>query len=58
MRAFKTVVIAFGFATMQAFLRAMLVRADADVKASLDPQGSGDALTFHLREGLFIARKN
>ena len=45
-------------ATMQAFLRAMLARADADVKASLDPQGSGDALTFRLREGLFIARKS
>jgi ubiquinone/menaquinone biosynthesis C-methylase UbiE len=44
-------------ATMQAFLRAMLARADADAKASLDPQGSGDALTFRLREGLFIARK-
>jgi len=27
------------------------------VRASLDPQGSGDALTFRLREGLFIARK-
>ena len=45
-------------ATMQAFLRAMLARADADAKASLDPQGSGDALTFRLREGLFIARKS
>jgi ubiquinone/menaquinone biosynthesis C-methylase UbiE len=43
--------------TMQAFLRAMLAQAGADAKASLDPQGSGDALTFHLREGLFIARK-
>lgn len=42
---------------MQAFLRAMLAHMDADVRASLDPQGSGDALTFHLREGLFIARK-
>jgi len=44
-------------ATMQAFLRAMLAHADPDVRASLDPQGSGDALTFRLREGLFIARK-
>jgi hypothetical protein len=42
---------------MQAFLRAMLEQAAPDAKASLDPQGSGDALTFHLREGLFIARK-
>jgi ubiquinone/menaquinone biosynthesis C-methylase UbiE len=44
-------------ATVQAFLRAMLAHADPDVRASLDPQGSGDALTFRLREGLFIARK-
>jgi SAM-dependent methyltransferase len=44
-------------ATMQAFLRAMLSLAAPDAKASLDPQVSGDALTFHLREGLFIARK-
>jgi len=44
-------------ATMQAFLRAMLAHADPDVRASLDPQGGGDALTFRLREGLFIARK-
>ena len=44
-------------ATMQAFLRAMLAHADADVRASLEPQGSGDALTFRLREGLFVARK-
>ncbi len=42
---------------MQAFLRAMLEHADADVRASLDPQGSGEALTFRLREGLFVARK-
>ena len=42
---------------MQAFLRAMLAHMDGDVRASLDPQGGGDALTFHLREGLFIARK-
>lgn len=44
-------------ATMQAFLRAMLAHADPDVRAALDPQGSDDALTFRLREGLFIARK-
>jgi hypothetical protein len=43
---------------MQALLRAMLARADSEVRESLDPQGSGDALTFHLREGLFIARKD
>ena len=44
-------------ATMQTFLRAMLAHADSAAKASLDPQGVGDALTFRLREGLFIARK-
>jgi ubiquinone/menaquinone biosynthesis C-methylase UbiE len=44
-------------ATMQSFLRALLAHADPDVRASLDPQGSGDTLTFRLREGLFIARK-
>jgi ubiquinone/menaquinone biosynthesis C-methylase UbiE len=43
---------------LQAFLRAMLAHADADVRAALDPQGSGDKLTFHLREGLFVARKS
>ena len=45
-------------ATMQAFLRAMLAHADPAARASLDPQGSGDALTFRLVEGLFIARKS
>ena len=45
-------------ATMQAFLRAMLAQADPAVRASLDPQGTGDALTFRLVEGLFIARKS
>jgi hypothetical protein len=44
-------------ATMQAFLRAMLAHADPAARASLDPQGAGDALTFRLVEGLFIARK-
>jgi hypothetical protein len=43
---------------MQAFLRAMLAHADPAVRASLDPQGTGDALTFRLVEGLFIARKS
>ena len=45
-------------ATMQAFLRAMLAHADPAARASLDPQGSGDALTFRLVEGLFIARRS
>src|ERR1700694_2653186 len=44
--------------TMQAFLRAMLAHADPAAKAALDPQGSGDALTFSLRAGLFIARQS
>jgi ubiquinone/menaquinone biosynthesis C-methylase UbiE len=44
-------------ATMQALLRAMLAHAAPETKAELSPQGSGDALTFRLREGLFIARK-
>jgi ubiquinone/menaquinone biosynthesis C-methylase UbiE len=45
-------------ATMQALLRAMLAEVTPDVKATLEPAGSGDALTFRLCEGLFIAKKN
>lgn len=44
-------------AVMQALLRAMLTLASPEVKATLAPNGDGDALTFRLREGLFIARK-
>jgi len=44
-------------AVMQALLRAMLTLASPEVKAALAPNGDGDALTFRLREGLFIARK-
>ncbi len=44
-------------ATMQALLRAMLAQVTPDVKAALEPAGSGDALTFRLCEGLFIAKK-
>jgi len=44
-------------ATMQALLRAMLAQVTPEVKAALEPAGSGDALTFRLCEGLFIAKK-
>ena len=44
-------------AVMRALLRAMLTLAPAEVKPVLAPQGDGDALTFRLREGLFIAKK-
>lgn len=44
-------------AVMQALLRAMLTQVTPEVKAVLEPQGDGDALTFRLCEGLFIARK-
>ena len=44
-------------ATMQALLRAMLSQVTPEVKATLDPQGSGAELTFRLCEGLFINRR-
>jgi ubiquinone/menaquinone biosynthesis C-methylase UbiE len=44
-------------ATMQNLLRAMLEQVVPDVKAALTPAGDGEALTFRLCEGLFIARK-
>ena len=44
-------------AVMQALLRAMLTLASAEVKVALQPQNDGDARTFRLREGLFIATK-
>jgi ubiquinone/menaquinone biosynthesis C-methylase UbiE len=43
-------------ADMQAFLRAMLDETTPAVKAFLDPKGNGSALTFRLREALFIAK--
>lgn len=43
--------------TMQALLRAMLAQATPEVKAALDPQGTGAELTFRLCEGLFINRR-
>jgi len=44
-------------AVMQALLRSMLTLASPEAKAALQPQGAGDALTFRLREGLFIAAR-
>jgi ubiquinone/menaquinone biosynthesis C-methylase UbiE len=43
-------------ADMQAFLRAMLDETTPAVKTFLDPKGNGSALTFRLREALFIAK--
>jgi len=43
--------------TMQALLRAMLAQVTPEVKAALDPQGTGAELTFRLCEGLFINRR-
>jgi ubiquinone/menaquinone biosynthesis C-methylase UbiE len=42
---------------MQALLRSMLTQLTPEVKATLDPQGSGNEFTFRLREGLFIAKR-
>ena len=42
---------------MRALLRAMLTQTTPEVKALLEPKGDGDALTFRLCEGLFIAKK-
>jgi ubiquinone/menaquinone biosynthesis C-methylase UbiE len=44
-------------ATMQALLRSMLTQATPDVKAVLEPAGSGDNISFRLCEGLFIAKR-
>lgn len=44
-------------ATMQALLRAMLTELTPDVRAVLQPEGSGADLTFRLCEGLFIAKR-
>src|SRR5579884_604733 len=44
-------------ATMQNFLRAMLTEMTPEVKAVMEPAGRGDAHTFRLCEGLFIAKK-
>jgi len=44
-------------AVMQALLRAMITQVTPEVKATLDPKGTGTELTFRLCEGLFIARR-
>jgi len=43
--------------TMQALLRAMLTEVTSEVKATLQPHGSGADLTFRLCEGLFISKR-
>jgi ubiquinone/menaquinone biosynthesis C-methylase UbiE len=43
--------------TMKRLLRSMLSQVTPDVKATLDPQGSGDDFTFRLCEGLFISKR-
>ena len=45
-------------AVMQALLRSMPTLVPPQVKTVLQPQGDGDALTLHLREGLFIAKRS
>lgn len=44
-------------ATMLRLLRGMLAEATPAVRATLKPDGTGDALTFVLREGVFVGRK-
>lgn len=43
---------------MKRLLSALLTQATPEVKALLEPKGDGDALTFRLCEGLFIARRD
>src|ERR1700742_283877 len=43
-------------ATMQALLRAMLAQVTPEVKATLEPNGTGSELTFRLCEGLFVGK--
>jgi hypothetical protein len=44
--------------TMQMLLRAMLAQVTPEVKATLEPQGTGTDLSFRLCEGLFINRRS
>ena len=44
-------------ANMQNFLRAMLKEMTPEVKAAMEPKGSGADLTFRLCEGLFTAKR-
>ncbi len=43
---------------MKRLLTAMLTQSTADVTALLQPKGDGEALTFRLCEGLFIAKRD
>jgi hypothetical protein len=42
---------------MQALLRAMLAQVTPEVKATLEPNGTGSELTFRLCEGLFVGKR-
>jgi len=42
---------------MKALLRAMLTQLAPEVKQALNPEDGADGLYFHLREGLFIAKR-
>jgi ubiquinone/menaquinone biosynthesis C-methylase UbiE len=44
-------------ATMQSLLKAMLVQVTPEVNEALEPKIEGDKVTFRLREGLFIAKR-
>lgn len=44
--------------TMQALLRAMLAQVTPEVKATLEPQGTGADLSFRLCEGLFVNKRS
>ena len=44
--------------TMQALLHAMLAQVTSEVRATLEPQGTGADLTFRLCEGLFINKRS
>jgi ubiquinone/menaquinone biosynthesis C-methylase UbiE len=44
-------------ATMQALLKAMLAETTPAVKSFLKPEERGGETTFHLSEGLFVARR-
>ena len=43
---------------MKRLLSALLTQATPEVKALLEPKGDGEALTFRLCEGLFIAERD
>jgi ubiquinone/menaquinone biosynthesis C-methylase UbiE len=42
---------------MKALLRAMLTQVTPEVKKALNPEDGADGMFFHLREGLFIAKR-